>query len=86
MSVGELTIESIREDLRGAMFMTHFGIALSEVNGDSAGADSKKQQVANFAIFGVNSKLISVDEGNDWLDVALRGRNVVEVSEKWEGK
>ncbi len=66
--------------------MTHFGIALSEVNGDSAGAASKKQQVASFAIFGVNSKLISVDEGNDWLDVALRDRDVVEVSEKWEGK
>lgn len=82
----QVTVESIRAELRSAIHGSHFGVSIAEVSQDKVGAEQKRQQTAAFAQFGVRSKLISIEEGNDILDMVFRGKCSVEVEDKWEGR
>lgn len=64
----ELTVEKIRQELRNAIFHCGFYAIAFRIEGRD---DEYKQAILNgqnFAAFGVNVKLFTMDEGNDWLD------------------
>lgn len=69
------SIDEIRKELRNAIFWSNFQVSAAEVNNDKSRIDLCRQGASSFAEFGVRSGLISLDEGNEWLD-AIWGRKV----------
>jgi len=79
------TIEDVTIELRRALFSMNFWKALEEINGKPDNSQEMTRRSCAFVEFGVRTKLLSIDEGNDWLDFLLRDKgNIVDVMNKWQ--
>jgi hypothetical protein len=63
------TVDSIRKELRGAIFDCAFWTTGFDIEGRKEEAEIGRQKACAFVVFGVNMKLFTPIEGNDWLDV-----------------
>lgn len=64
----EPTIESVRKELRAAIFWTGFHAEAAKIEGNASRETTCRQGTCGFVEFGVNSGLLTVEEGNEWLD------------------
>lgn len=79
----EPTIDSVREELRGGIFQCLFMSCGLGIERRDAESDSANLAAQNFATFGVNSKLLTLEEANEWLDVAKGSRVLGDVALKY---
>lgn len=63
------TVDSVRMELRRAIFLACFHATHAKIIGDAAHKNTCQQGACSFAEFGVLSGLFSTEEGNEWLDV-----------------
>jgi hypothetical protein len=74
--MSELSIDSIREELRRAIFWSAFQATAHKIEGQKDAELGLTQKACGFTEFGVATKLFAPAEGNDWLD-AIWGRKTL---------
>lgn len=78
------TIDSVRSELRNAIFWMVWRRNLGEINGNSDQLKEAQQRACSFVEFGSRSGLFDQEEANTWLDCLLRGvGSVAEVMQKY---
>ncbi len=70
------TVDSIRDELRRAIFGCIFGAAGLGIEHRKTEQGESQQKACAFAAFGARTGLLTEDEGNDWLD-AVWGRKLL---------
>ena len=83
--MSEPTIDDIRTELRHAIFNCIFIGTGYKIEGQDVPHEQCQQKACAFAQFGVRTKLITPEEGNDWLDAVWERKVLADVAEKWEG-
>lgn len=73
--MSEPTVDSIRDELRQAIFWTQFQAGGYEMQGQKEQHHVMQQGACAFVEFGTRTNLLTPEEGNDWLD-AIWGRQV----------
>lgn len=64
----EPTIESVRDEVRQAVYWTLFRGLAAEADGHENLKDFSQQRAIFMLEFGVNAGLLTADEANEWLD------------------
>lgn len=82
--VVEATVDSIRRELRSAMFDCCFwGKGLAEVLADKEAGKTARDGLFLLLQFGVRAGLLCPNEGNDWMAVMNGKMLLPDVAEKW---
>lgn len=79
----EVTISSIRDELRNAIFCASFYSTAHKINMEDIQQQALLQKAHGFVEFGVRSGLFTPEEGNDWLAGIWRKRPIAEVCDKY---
>ncbi len=80
-----MTIEEIRDELRDAIFFTLFHTCAAGIEGMKSLIEVGRQKAIGFIEFGVNARLITPEEGNEWLDAVWDRTPSGVVWEKYKG-
>lgn len=80
----DVTVDSVRRELRDAIFWTLFHGVAADIELRKNDKELCRQKAIGFIEFGVNSKLITPDEGNDWLDAVWTRKSCGDVLRKYQ--
>lgn len=69
----EITVDSIRSDLRGALIHVNLHLAMQLMQENPKNIETVRDTMRNMAAFGVNSGLFSMDEFSAWEKVIEDG-------------
>lgn len=84
MTDDEPTIDEVRDELRSAMNILLLMATGNKIEGNSERTNGLNEVVRNMAAFGVNSKLISKLEYDDWCEVIAEKKLIVDVLKKYD--
>jgi MOSC domain-containing protein YiiM len=77
------TLDSVREELRTAIFQCIFYRTGFEIEQRNEEKEIAQQRACGFITFVVQSGLITPDEGNEWLDAVWERQPLAKVSMKY---
>jgi hypothetical protein len=79
----ELTVDSIRDCLRSSIFDVIFTTKMYEIEGMAKEVEAGKIIADNFIRFGLNARLIEMDEAKDWKNGIDEKQMLPEICKKW---
>lgn len=75
------TLDSVRKEARAAIFFACFQLKFPGIS--QGRKEMIEQWACSFAEFGVRSKLLKPDEGNEWLDAVWGRKTLASVATKY---
>jgi len=81
--MSELTVDVIREEVRNAVFFTLFHATAEQIEGRNQGKAELQRRACFFLEFACKIKLITPQEGNDWLDAVWERAVLGDIAQKY---